>query len=398
MKRLVVALCLLMMAAPASIGVSSQALAANAHAAPHAPVCPGSPVGSARCTAQVVTTQHGKPVANSAPSGYGPVQFHTGYSLPTTTAAAQTIGIVDAYDDPNIQADLNSYDAQYGLPPCNTSNGCFTKVDQNGGSTYPRTDRGWALEISLDVEIAHAICQNCKIRLVEANSSSFADLLTAVDYAARHATEVSMSWGGSEFSAETAYDTHFSVPGVAFTASSGDSGYGVIYPAASREVVAVGGTTLTLHRNNTYQAESAWSGSGSGCSAYERAQAWQTKVADWAKTGCQSSNQRGVADVSADADPATGAAVYDSLGYQGQKGWFQVGGTSLASPLIAAVYALAGGVSSTTPAASVPYSHPSQLHDVTTGNTGSCGTIMCNATTGYDGPTGLGTPKGIGGF
>ena len=396
MRRIAVVLSLVLLPALMGIGMVSPALAANSQAASHAPVCPGAPVDSARCTAQVVTTTQGKPATNSTPTGYGPAQFHTGYSLPTTASSAQTIAIVDAYDDPNIQSDLNTYDTQFGLPPCNSSNGCFTKVNQTGGNRYPRSNSGWALEISLDVEIAHAMCQNCKILLVEASSSSFSNLLTAVDYAKSHANEVSMSWGGSEFSSETSYDTHFSTAGVVFTASAGDNGYGVIYPAASRNVVAVGGTTLNLNSNNTYQSESVWSGTGSGCSAYETAQTWQTKVADWGQTGC--GTERGVADVSADADPSTGAAIYDSFGYQGQKGWFQVGGTSLSSPLIASVYALAGGISGATAPASIPYGNTGKLNDVTSGSNGSCGTIMCGATSGYDGPTGVGTPNGTGGF
>jgi len=264
-------------------------------------------------------------------------------------------------------------------------------VNQTGGSNYPRKDAGWSLEIALDVETVHAICPNCKILLVEATTTSFANLIAAEDYAAAHAQIVSNSWGGSEFSSETtsAYDGHFDHPGIPITFSSGDNGYGVEYPAASRFVNAVGGTTLTLNANNTRKTETVWNGAGSGCSAYEPKPTWQTD------SGCV---RRTVADISADADPNTGAAVYDSVRYQGRSGWFQVGGTSLASPLIAAVYALAGNGANTIDG-SYPYSHKSGLFDVTSGSNGSCGgSYLCTGKVGYDGPSGLGTPMGTTAF
>ncbi len=369
--------------------ISGTGGAANGHASAVA-VCPAAPVGAAHCHALVVTDSKGNPQATSAPTGYGPTQFHTAYNLPTTSGTAQTIAIVDAYDDPTAESDLATYDSQYLLPACTTANGCFTKVNQNGGTSYPRADQGWALEISLDVQTAHEICQNCRIVLVEAKSNSMSNLLAAEDEAFKlGANVISNSYGGSESSSDTTYDAHFKHPGVAITASSGDSGYGVEYPAASQYVTAVGGTTLNLTSSGAYAGETAWSSAGSGCSAYDPKPTWQ------ADTGCAN---RTVADVSADADPNTGAAVYDSYGYQGQKGWFQVGGTSLAAPLIAGVYALAGNAGSTT-YGSYPYSHTSSLHDVTSGSNGSCGgSYLCTAGPGYDGPTGLGTPNGTGGF
>ena len=305
--------------------------------------------------------------SSTPPAGsYGPAQFHTGYGLPTTASSAQTIGIVDAYNDPNIENDLAVYDFQYGLPSCTTANGCFEKVDQNGGTNYPRSNSGWSLEIALDVETAHEICQNCKILLVEASSNSLANLGAAVNEAVTlGANVISNSYGGSEYSSETSdQNTYFNHPGVAITASSGDGGYGVD------------------------SGEVSWSGTGSGCSAYVAKPSWQTD------SGC---SHRTVADVSADADPNTGAAVYDSVRYQGQLGWFRVGGTSLAAPLIGAVYALAGNAGSVT-YGSYPYSHTSSLHDVTSGSNGSCGSYLCTAGSGYDGPTGLGSPNGAGGF
>jgi subtilase family serine protease len=341
----------------------------------------------------VVSDAGGNPQASGSPpaGAYGPAQFHGGYSLPATAPSASTIGIVDAYNDPNIESDLAAYDSYYGLPSCTTANGCFRKVNQSGGTTYPATDAGWSLEIALDVETAQEICQNCKILLVEANSSSFADLGAAENEAvALGAAVVSNSWGGGEFSTETQYDSlYFRHPGVPLTFSSGDGGYGVEYPASSQYVTAVGGTTLTLGSGNSYQSESAWADAGSGCSSYEPKPSWQHD------SGC---SRRTVADVSADADPNTGAAVYDSVAYSGQTGWFQVGGTSLASPLVAAVYALAGNTSSDT-YGSTPYAHTAQLHDVVGGSNGSCSpAYFCTAVSGYDGPTGLGTPSGIAAF
>jgi subtilase family serine protease len=364
--------------------------AANGHANYRA-VCGAAPTDTGRCHADVVTDARGNPQATTSPTGYGPVQFQTAYGLPSSTAGAgQTIGIVDAYNDPNAESDLGVYSSTYGLPLCTTANGCFKKVNQTGGTKYPRGNQNWGLEISLDVQMAHAICPNCKILLVEATSNSFANLLTAEDHATSQANEVSNSWGGSESSGETSYDTHFSKAGIPITFSSGDGGYGVEYPAASHYVTAVGGTTLNLNSTNTRVSESAWSGTGSGCSAYEPKPSWQTDA------GC---SKRTVADVSADADPNTGASIYDSYGYSGQKGWFQVGGTSLAAPLIASVYALAGNGGATT-SGSYPYSHTgSSLYDVILGSNGSCGgSYLCTAGKGYDGPTGLGTPIGTGAF
>jgi subtilase family serine protease len=354
--------------------------------------CSVAPVGFASCSAQVVSDATGDPLASGSPpaGALGPAQFHGAYALPTTAPGTPTIAIVDAYNDPNIEADLGVFSSFYGLPSCTTANGCFRKVNQTGGTTYPATDAGWSLEIALDVETAHEICQNCKILLVEASSNSFANLGTAENEAvALGATVVSNSWGGSEFSTETQYDgLYFRHPGVPLTFSSGDAGYGVEYPAASQYVTAVGGTTLTT-AGNGYQSESAWADAGSGCSRYEPKPAWQHD------SGC---SHRTVADVSADADPNTGAAVYDSVPYSGQSGWFQVGGTSLASPLIASVYALTGTTANVNFGAT-PYGNPGQLHDVTSGSNGSCSpTYLCTGVVGYDGPTGLGTPAGIAAF
>lgn len=375
--------------------------AAGAHwrQRPHRAVCsdPAS-LDVARCQASVVTDGKGRPVSATTPSGYGPAQFHSAYGLPSAAPSAQTIAIVDAYDAPSIASNLNTYDATFGLPACTTSNGCLRKVNQNGvAGSYPKANSGWALEISLDVEVAHAICPNCRILLVEARTASLANLEAAVNEAAKlGATEISNSYGGSEFSSE-ASDTAYNHPGVAVTVAAGDSGYGSFgFPAASPDVVAVGGTSLTLDGAGNWAGETAWSGGGSGCSAYLAAQAWQTSLANWSLSGCGA--KRGVADVAADADPSTGAAVYDTTRYNGRSGWFQVGGTSLSSPLVAGVYALAGNAASASYPASLAYANPGALHDVTAGTTGSCTTLMCVAGAGYDGPTGLGTPDGLGAF
>jgi subtilase family serine protease len=402
--------------------VAAMLFAAGAQAKPERSVCPGpARAGSVRCFAHVVTDSKGTPATTILPAGYGPAQFHGAYSLPLTIQGStpQTIAIVDAYDDRNIRSDLTTYDSTFGIPDLPTcarpSSGgaCFAKVNQSGvASSYPSSNSGWDLEIALDVETAHQTCQNCKIVLVEASSSSDANLDTAEDTAYRlGATEISNSWGtSSEYAGEVAENSaHFNHPGVAITVASGDSGYNAFgFPAASPGVIDAGGTMLSVTQSNggySWGGESSWSGSGSGCSVYFSAQNWQTSALSWTLTGCSS---RSVADVAADADPNTGAAVYDSVKYDGRSGWFQVGGTSLASPLIAAVYALADnaataqaypvGTTSLYPA-ELPYDHPAALHDITTGpGTGNCGTTACNAGVGYDGPTGVGTPNGLAAF
>jgi len=369
----------------------------------HIPVCLPGGSDAARCHARVIVDEHGKPQASTAPVAYSPNQLRSAYNLTGLGSPSQVIAIVDAYDHPYIQNDLNVYSDRFGisrLPACtgpvaSSSAPCFQKVDQNGGTNYPALNSGWAMEIALDVEIAHGICPNCSVLLVEANSNSFTDLFTAVDQAAAlGATEISNSYGTSrEFSGETTYDYHFNRPGVAITVSSGDGGYGVEYPAASKYVTAVGGTTLYLNSNNAYLNESAWSGSGSGCSSQElQKPAGQPIVGNCAR--------RIVADVSAVADPNTGAAIYDSVPINGSIGWFQVGGTSLSSPLIAAVYALAGGVPAGVQGNAVPYANTtsSNIHDIIGGSNGRCRTALCTAVKGFDGPTGLGTPNGIGAF
>jgi subtilase family serine protease len=336
----------------------------------------------------------------ATPSGYGPSDLQSAYGLTAASASngsGQTIAIVDAYNDPNAEADLAKYRSYYGLPACTTANGCFKKVSQTGSTTsLPTSDSGWSEEISLDLDMVSAIAPNAKILLVEAKSATMANLGKAVNEAVTLGAKfVSNSYGGSESSSDTSYDTsYFNHPGVAITVSAGDEGYGAEYPAASKYVTSVGGTALKTSSTTRGWTETVWNtssteGTGSGCSAYDAKPTWQTD------TGC---TKRMIADVSAVADPATGVSVYDSYGSDGT-GWNTYGGTSASSPIIASVYALAGTPSSGSYPSSFPYAHTSALNDVTSGNNGSCTTsYFCTAKSGYDGPTGLGTPQGLSAF
>lgn len=357
----------------------------------HARVCPDAIPGTVSCNSLIRVDGSDNPLAWVGPSGYGPSDLLSAYNLVEASAggSGQTFAIVDAYDDPNAESDLAVYRAQFGLPECTTENGCFRKVDQTGGTSYPRADKGWAEEISLDLDMASAICPNCKILLVEAKNTNIGNLGVAVDQAvALGATVVSNSYGGSEFATETNVGRrHYRHLGVVITVSSGDSGYGVEFPAASRWVTAVGGTTLT--KDGGSWGETAWSDAGSGCSAYVSKPNWQKD------TGCAN---RTVADVAAVADPNTGVAVYDTYGLGRFGGWLVFGGTSVSAPIIAGVYALAGNTSRVTYGRD-PYRHKRLLLDVTSGSNGSCGgSYLCTAMSGYDGPTGLGTPNGTAAF
>ncbi|MFC1407277.1 MULTISPECIES: carboxypeptidase regulatory-like domain-containing protein [Streptacidiphilus] len=336
------------------------------------------------------------------PAGYGPSDLLSAYSLPADGGAGATIAIVDAYDDPNAEADLAVYRAQYGLPACTTANGCLSKVNQTGGPALPPADSSWAGEISLDLDMVSAVAPDAHILLVEASTASTDDLGTGVDTAvALGAKYVSNSYGsgyssapgsGEDASETTAADPYYNHPGVAVVASSGDSAYGVTYPAASQYVTSVGGTSLTKSAGTGRGwTESAWSnsygGGGSGCSVYESKPTWQTD------TGCA---KRTVADVSAVADPATGLAVYQTYG---GSGWAVYGGTSASAPIITATYADAGTPAQGSYPSSYPYNDRSALNDVTSGSNGHCTpAYYCTAQTGYDGPTGLGTPNGTDAF
>jgi subtilase family serine protease len=318
-----------------------------------------------------------------------PSSLDSAYKLSATGGSGQTVAVVDAMNDPNAAADLATYRSQFGLPACTVASGCFRQVNQNGAtSPLPANDSGWAGEESLDIDMVSAVCPLCHIILVEANSPTDADLYAAENQAVTlGARFVSNSWGGGEYSGQTADDANFNHPGVAITASAGDSGTGAQFPATSQYVTAVGGTTLTTASNSRGWNESAWADSGSGCSSFDPKASWQNVT-----TNCP---RRAEADVSAVADPNTGVAVYQTFG---ATGWVVYGGTSVSAPIIASVYALAGTPGATDHPASYPYAHASSLFDVTSGTNGSCGAPICTAGAGWDGPTGLGTPNGTAAF
>ncbi|NEA51415.1 putative Ig domain-containing protein [Streptomyces sp. SID10815] len=361
-------------------------------------LCATAEPGHASCFAQRRTDikqRLAAAVAAAAPSGLSPANLHSAYNLPSTGGSGLTVAVVDAYNDPNAESDLTTYRSQFGLSACTKANGCFKQVSQTGSTTsLPTNDSGWAGEEALDVDMVSAVCPNCSIILVEANSANDTDLGIAENEAVSLGAKfVSNSWGGDEASNQTTEDTqYFKHPGVAITVSAGDSGYGAEYPATSQYVTAVGGTALTTSSGSRGWSESVWNtnsteGTGSGCSAYDPKPSWQTD------TGCA---KRMEADVSAVADPATGVAVYDTYG---GSGWAVYGGTSASAPIIAGVYALAGTPGSADYPAKYPYSHTGNLYDVTSGSNGSCSTsYFCKATTGYDGPTGWGTPNGTAAF
>ncbi len=352
------------------------------------------------------TIDHAQPPLRMRPNGgagstYGlrptMVRHAYGFDLISNQGAGQTIAIVDAYDDPNIEADLAIFNQQFALAACSTANGCFRKVYATGSK--PAANAGWSMEVSLDVEWAHALAPQAKIVLVEAASNSMNDLLHAVDVAVQNgASVVSSSWGCPEYSAERSNDNHFASNGVTFTASSGDNGNGVLYPSASPDVVAVGGTTLTTAASGTYISEAAWSGGG-GLSAFEPEPLFQASN----PLPSDPKGMRGVPDVSYDGNPSSGFAIYNSVAYQGWVGWYEVGGTSAGAPQWAALFAIANSERvaarkrrlTSTPAmlyTLAKANYATYFHDITTGINGKCGTI-CDAGTKFDYVTGLGTPK-----
>jgi Subtilase family len=434
------------------------------------------PLGVARAV-----ERSGAPSPSSGLLGLRPQDLHTVYELPTSAPSSQKIALVDAYNDLHVQADLTAYDKEFHLPECTEGNGCFKQVNQHGsgsGLPFPASEaslkaaekacnegseaacvlvseaEGWSVEISLDVESAHAVCQSCSLVLVEADSPAYSDLEAAEDSAVTlGASEVSNSWGGPEcIEGECVTDTSaFYHPGVVIAAAAGDYGYlgwdaeageaqgYADFPASSPTVVAVGGTRLSpLGLSGKWTGETVWNGDGAGgggCSVRFKAQPWQQALADWSSVGC--GEYRAVADVSADADPYTGVVVRDAspaceTAYEegGIKhhlqDWCTIGGTSLASPIIASVYALAGGADGAAYPAKTLYVNekhtPSSLHDVLSGSNGECDEpfqpetglsgctaaeeaqascseeLICMAGAGYDGPTGVGTPDGISAF
>ncbi len=373
--------------AASTLALASGLISSNANAAglgsEHRAVCGPQSVDAMRCHAQVVVgPDHNTPSTSTAPTGLTPSQIKSayGFSTSSTIGAGKTIAIVDAYDDPTAENDLAVFSNQFGLPACTTANGCFKKVSQTGGTKYPRSNSGWALEISLDLQWAHAVAPGATILLVEANSASSADLFAAEDYASAHATYVSNSWGGSESSSESTWDSHFQTPGVSYFVSSGDTGLPAQYPSSSPYVISVGGTTLTFNANGSLASETGWASGGGGCSAYESATAAQAAFQSLCGT------KRATPDVSLDADPASGVSVYDSTRYNGQIGWYVVGGTSASSPMWAARSADAGSQVNS----AYVYANNITFRDITAGgNTGGClvGYDLCSGRGSWTGAT-----------
>jgi len=490
------------LAQPAAAAEALTPLPASAYAV--RAVCPPASPGRAACMAlqllplTAAAREHTHPIGtvraasagpDPAPSpaagdlGLRPQDVHAAYALPADAESPSTIALVDAYNDPNAESDLESYDTEFGLPKCTRANGCFEQLNQNGEAgnlPFPQNAasmiaeeavcesgdeeacvnveeaEGWSVEISLDMETAHAVCQNCRVALVEADEPSLEDLQSAVAAAERaDAGEISNSWGspecaqGSEAQCVGESST-FNDPGVVITAAAGDDGYlgwleeprsaFASFPASLPQVIAVGGTRLNPLSGGKWSGETVWNDGGKaggrgGCSVHFAAQTWQRDVSDWPSVGCGS--YRAVADVAADADPYSGLAVYDTspeCESEYKEGgtwhvlhdWCTIGGTSLASPLIASVFALAGGAHGVRYPAQTLYQNavdsPASLHDVTVGSNGECDepfdevtfatactqeaeakascadTLICQAGAGYDGPTGLGTPDGLAAF
>lgn len=317
----------------------------------------------------------------STPTGLSPTQILGAYGFPKGGGAGETIAIVDAYGDPTIASNLSTFSTHYGLPACTTSSGCFTKVSQTGGTAPTKKTAGWDLETSLDVEWAHAIAPDAHVLLVEATTTTFTNMFAAVTYAASHATYVSMSWGSTkESSTETSYDSYFTKhPNVSFFAASGDTASHVGYPSASPDVISVGGTTLTVTSTGTWEAETAWSTAGGGCSTVEAASEAQAGYPTYAQVTC--GGKRATPDVSLDANPDTGVAVYDTTKVTGLVDWIQVGGTSASTIMIASRAADTG----TRIDATSLYGHKVPIYNVTSGSNGH----PCEV--GYNLCTGLGS-------
>ncbi len=363
-------------------------------ASPH-PTCTTTRPGHAGClsTWRAPVSGAGRRAAGAAatkPAGFGPADLRAAYRLPATGKANQTVAVVLAYDYPRAQSDLAVYRKTFGLPPCTSGNGCFRKVNQRGGAAFPPSDAGWATESALDLAMVSAACPGCRLLLVEADDSALDNLGTAVSTAVRLGADVvSNSYGADEFAGTSSYGSrYYRHPGTAIVASSGDWGFGTAsFPAVLPYVTAVGGTSL--RRSGSSWSETVWEGAGSGCSAYV-AKPWFQKDAH-----CPG---RTVADLSAVADPQTGVAVYDTFGLGSDGGWLVFGGTSVSSPLVAGMIGLKGtGRSYRDPARF--YRATTGRYDITQGRNAllmDCGTdYLCNGKPGYDGPTGVGSPRGL---
>lgn len=319
----------------------------------------------ARCLAQATGS------GSSSPVGLSPAQIKAayGWSAKTTAGSGQTIAIVVAHDNPAVESDLAVFSGQYGLPPCTTANGCFTKVDSSGGPNYPSYTKGWEFEIEIDVQWTHAIAPGAKILLVEATTANLNDMLAAVDYAKRHAQYVSNSWvigSNQETKSEVDLDFHFVQPGVSFFAGSGDVALTTYYPSASPNVISVGGTQLNFKSDGTLQSETGWISAGGGCSKFEIANQAQSSFGRYAQAGC--GGFRATPDVAAVASQNSRVSVFDSNSFGSQGGgWFGAYGTSVATPLWAARAAGAGIVVN----AATVYSSSITYRDITGGGNGA---------------------------
>lgn len=353
----------------------------------------------ATCFARIRPPAPGSRVVSAGPSGLTPAQLVAAYGAPTSKGAGQTVAVVDAYDNPHAEADLAVFRKQFHLPACTTANKCFRKLNQRGVSKpLPRPDEGWGVEIALDLQAVSSTCPRCHILLVEANSDDIDALGTAVNTAVRlRATVVSNSYGIDEFNGVTAVaKKYYSHAGIPMVAATGDDGYlPAVVPAAVPTTIAVGGTTLTRAPGTARGwRETVWGNddgaAGSGCSAYFAKPSFQRDP------NCSG---RTFADVAAVADPQTGLSVYDTYGLGADNGWNVIGGTSLAAPLVAGLVALAGRRLSSP---SYLYHHRSAFYDVVGGSnavrTNCGGDYLCTGVRGYDGPTGIGTPHGVGGL
>jgi hypothetical protein len=366
----------------------------------HRAVCAHSNApGEARCHSHVVTDARGNEMAgkpvdaapNITPSGLSPADLQSAYYGGAAPAGStKTIVIVDAYGYANAEADLNVYRSQYGLGACTTANGCFKKLDQRGGTAYPRANTGWAQEQALDLDMASAMCPSCKIVLIQSDSATLANLAAAVNTGANQpgVVAISNSYGGGE-TGSASYVSAYSHPGIAITVSTGDSGYGAQFPATAPGAIAVGGTNLKRGGTTRGWTEAAWTSGGSGCSAVHAKPSWQIDPL------C---TNRMEADISAVADPATGVAVYGPTGQGSKAGWLVFGGTSASAPIIGGMYG-AKGTGAPNASSSIYAANAASFNDITTGTNGTCGgTYFCTTAVGYDGPTGRGTPIGTAGL
>jgi subtilase family serine protease len=390
-----------LLSAAIALGFASGAFAQNAMDLQrsgntyHVAACGQVHAGQSRCFARIVTDALGHVLQtpgsrDARVSGYGPPDLRDAYKITKNGSKNTIVAIVDAFGYDNAEADLGTYRANFGLPPCTTANGCFKKLNQTGQqSNYPAQNNGWADESALDMDMVSAMCPKCQIWLIESNDNFTNNLAAAAQLAATlGANVVSNSYGGGE-SGSQSFEGSYNHKGIVVTASTGDHGFkgGPQFPATSPHVIAVGGTDLfTDTGSDRGWRETAWSGAGSGCSVVYAKPKWQKD------TGCA---KRVEADVSAVADPSPGVAVFGP-GANGNSIWFREGGTSVAAPLIAGIYGVAGKKGNY---GKVLYKNADQLFDITAGSNGSCsGSYLCTSGPGYDGPTGLGTPNGLGAF